>query len=51
MTIAIELPDRVVATLIRRAQAEGRPAADLVVEILVQHFGGAQDEAPVAEEA
>ena len=45
MLITIELPDRTVAALLERAQAEGRSATDLVVEVLVKRFGGGRDEA------
>lgn len=39
MTINIELPDETVATLIGQAQEQGRPAAQLAAEAVMERFG------------
>jgi len=38
MIITIELPDETVAALISRAQAQGRPAAELAAEAVAERF-------------
>ena len=43
MTITIDLSEDTAATLNARARAEGRPAAELVVEVVTERFGAEHD--------
>ncbi len=53
MTITIDLPEDAAATLNERARAEGRPAAELVAEVVTERFGTASDaeDFPLDEDA
>jgi len=43
MTITIDLPEHTLANLNERAQAQGRPAAELVAEVVTERFGADHD--------
>ncbi len=43
MTITIDLPEETVANLRERAQAQGRPAADLAAEVVTERYGADYD--------
>ncbi len=53
MTITIDLPEDTLANLNERAQAQGRPAAELVAEVVTERFGADYDaeEFPLDEDA
>ena len=43
MTITLDLPEHTLANLNERAQAQGRPAAELVAEVVTERFGADHD--------
>lgn len=53
MTITIDLPEDTLANLNERAQAQGRPAAELVAEVVTERFGADYDaeDFPLDEDA
>ncbi len=44
MTITIDLPENTAATLNKRAQAEGRPIAELATEAVTDRYGSFDEE-------